>query len=149
MDGRYKVIPYSNKINWALARQTGDAILYLDNGSMPHPRKVELMAAALEANPEWGAVYCGQHRTGYLDETYRAGPDATTIANGNGQLNYTQVMHRPTSDRWTLDMAHADPDIADGLFWQSLHRTLGPFHPVGSDLILDEHHMADPKAVGV
>lgn len=144
--GSYKVIPYSNKINWALNRTSADLIVYLDNGSTPHPRKYEVMAGALEQHPRWGAVYCTQKRTGYHNVTHEA---RDVLQNGDGQVNYTQVMHRITDDRWPLDMALADPDVADGKFWSALHRKLGPFHPVGGGRVLDEHHMPDAKAVGV
>ena len=144
--GRYSVIPYSNKINWALDRTDADAICYLDNGSMPSPDKFALMLEALEADPLIGAVYCGQQRTGHRNDTVHAGmviPDAWCF------LNYTQVMHRRTDDRWPLDMALADPDLADATFWRSLHVTLGPFHPVAIGQVLDHHHIAGMAAVGV
>lgn len=145
-NGRYQVIPYSNKINWALDRTTADLIVYVDNGSLPHPAKIELMAGALEARSDWGAVYCGQERTGWNPEVHRA---IDTIANGSGQVNYTQVMHRRTNDRWPTDMRLADPDVADGHFWAKLAVSLGPLHPVAPNLILDEHHMPSHKAAGV
>lgn len=145
-DGKYAEIPYSRKINWALDRSHADLVCYLDNGSTPHRDKYRVMAEALEQHPTWGAVYCGQHRTGHLDTRVEANgivEDAYCV------LNYTQVMHRRTEDRWTLDMQYAVPmDLADALFWRDLHKSLGPFHPVG-DGILDEHHIESAKAVGL
>lgn len=146
LNGRYAVIPYSNKINWALDRTDADLIVYLDNGSTPHARKYELMCRSLEQWPDWGAVYCGQKRTGYMDVTYEA---RQIVDHADGQLNYTQVMHRVTEDRWPLDMALADPDVADGKFWGMLHRSLGAFYPAGVGYVLDEHHMPSPKAQGL
>lgn len=140
-DGRYAVIPYSHKINWALDRTEADAIVYLDNGSLPHREKFASMSHRLETA---NAVYCGQRRTGMIEADY---PAEDVVADAYCVLNYTQVMHRRTDDRWTLDMAHADPDLADALFWRSLHESLGPFHPVEG--ILDTHHIPDRKAVGV
>lgn len=145
-DGGYAVIPYSHKINYALDRTRADYVVYLDNGSMPHPEKYRRMAAALDEHPEWGAVYCGQRRTGYAPaEAHASG----VVADAYCRLNYTQVMHRRTDDRWTLDMAHADPDLADALFWRSLHASLGPFYPVAEGVLLDEHHIPSPKASGL
>lgn len=144
-DGRYEVIPYSHKINWSLDRTDADAIVYLDNGSLPAPDKYRAMLEGLESNPEWGATYCGQHRTGVSDHIFSAGD---TIYDAFCVLNYTQVMHRRTDDRWTLDMEHADPDLADAHFWRSLHASLGPFYPVG-DGVLDNHHMPSSKAAGL
>lgn len=145
--GGYAVIPYSNKINWALDRTTADYIVYLDNGSMPDPDKYRVMAEALDEYPEWGAVYVGQHRTGYTDANVHANQ---VIGDAYGVLNYTQIMHRRTADRWTLDMQWADPDLADAMFWRDLHASLGDFYPVGgNDALLDEHHMEDRKAVGL
>lgn len=146
VDGRYEVIPYAHKINTALALTTCDAIVYLDNGSDPKPEKYQTMVEALEANPDWGAVYCTQKRTGYLDETFMA---AEVIPNAYCRLNYTQVMHRITEDRWPLDMRLADPDTADGVFWSVLHNTLGDFYPCGDHRILDEHEMPFAHAVGI
>lgn len=145
-NGRPLVIPYSAAHNYVLDRTDADYIAYLDNGSMPHPEKYDLMTRALAANPEWGAVYCGQTRTGYRETTKHAEgveSDAFCI------LNYTQVMHRRTADRWTTDMGHAEPDLADALFWRELHKSLGPFYPVAPGLILDEHHIPDDKAAGI
>jgi hypothetical protein len=161
-DNRYAIVPYSNKINWALDNTTCDHIVYLDNNSMPHPEKYRLMSEALDEHPEWGAVYCSQHRTGYRDVKvlYEIPiPDAFCV------LNYTQVMHRITGDRWSLDMTHADPqDLVDARFWQSLHATYrttspfnsysnfdtGAFYPVllGEEM-LDEHYMETMKAAGL
>lgn len=145
-DGKYAVIPYSHKINYALDRTRADAVAYLDNGSRPSPDKYRLMVAALEQHPGWGAVYCSQQRTGMRDEVSVA--DAV-VPDAFSNLNYTQVMHRVTDDRWDLDMRWADPDLADARFWRRLHRSLGPFYPVGGELPHDWHHIPDQKAVGV
>jgi hypothetical protein len=143
-DGQgYTVIPYSHKINWVLDRSEADAFAYLDNGSLPATGKYAAMAAGLEEHP---AVYVGQHRTGKDDAEHRADrivEDAYCI------LNYTQVAHRRTADRWPLDMALAQPyDLADATFWRSLHESLGAFHPVGAG-ILDEHRIDGYAAVGL
>lgn len=139
--GKYKVIPYSNKINAALNATSCDLVCYLDNNSMPGPDKYRVMAEAMEQHPEQAAVYCTQKRTGFSDVTHHA---RDIIEDGYCQVNFTQVMHRRTADRWTLDMAHANPDLADALFWRSLHRTLGPFYPAGGDTIHDDHHIPHP-----
>jgi hypothetical protein len=144
--GTYTEIPYSRKINHALDRTGADLIVYLDNGSMPSPYKYQHMAAALENDPTIGAVYCTQKRTGYVNETFHADK---VVENGNGQLNYTQVMHRYTSDRWTTDMQYANPDLADAMFWTALHERLGAFHPAGGLFIHDDHHMPGPHAAGI
>lgn len=144
--GNYAVIPYSNKINWALDHSEADAIVYLDNGSMPAPEKYELMLAALEEHPDWGAVYCAQSRTGWNTQV---APALEIVHDGFCVVNYTQVMHRPTADRWSLDMALADPDLADAWFWRALHQSLGPFHPVAGRRVLDEHHMPSIAAQGL
>lgn len=143
----YKVIPYSHKINWVLDHSEADAFVYLDNGSMPHRDKYRRMVAALESHRKWGAVYVGQHRTGHLDGDH---PTIGIVEDAYCVLNYTQVMHRRTDDRWTLDMRFAAPmDLADALFWRDLHKSLGPFHPVGGSLLLDWHHIESAKAVGL
>ncbi len=144
--GSYDVIPYSNKINFALDASRADAFVYLDNNSMPGPDKYRVMAEALEENPDWGAVYCSQERTGFATETFLA---RYPMPNAYCQLNYTQVMHRATSERWTLDMAHANPDLADALFWGQLHEQLGTFYPAGGDMIHDFHHIPTPAAAGL
>ena len=128
---------------------------------MPHPEKYRLMSEALDGHLEWGAVYCSQHRTGYDDRQviYQLPIDDAYCV-----LNYTQVMHRITDDRWSLDMAHADPqDLVDARFWRDLHATYrttfpfnyssldsGAFYPVllGGEM-LDEHYMESIKAAGL
>jgi hypothetical protein len=152
-NGKYKIIPYSNKINWALDEvgvsggSSRTYINYLDNYSLPHPRKYELMVNALDANSEVGAVYCSQDRTGYRVEKWisdRVIKDAYCV------LNYTQVMHRYTDDRWDLDMVWADPDVADARFFRRLHNSIGSFYPVllGSEM-LDQHYAPFAKAEGI
>jgi hypothetical protein len=144
--GRYAVIPYSNKINAALDATQADLIVYLDNGSMPGPDKYRVMAEALEKHPEWGAVFCTQQRTGFSPTTHVADG---IVTDGYCAVNYTQVMHRLTTDRWELDMRHANPDLADALFWRALHRSLGDFHPAGGTTVHDFHHIPNPAAVGI
>lgn len=143
-EGTALYIPYSRKINTALDQTDADLIAHLDNASTPHKYKYELMAAMLEQHPEYGAVYCAQQRTGFHNTTSWAEeivPDAFC------RLNYTQVMHRRTADRWTEDMVHANPDLADALFWRALHVTLGPFYPVNTEFPLDLHHIPSPAAL--
>jgi beta-galactosidase GanA len=141
---KYAVIPYSNKINFALDNTDADLICYLDNGSMPHRKKYQIMAKTLEENPTWGAVYCSQHRTGFQDMVHLA---EEPIPDPYAKVNYTQAMHRKTDKRWTLDMQYATPnDLADALFWQSLDTT---FYPVPTEEILDVHNMESQKASGV
>lgn len=144
--GGYKVIPYAHKINEALRETTCDAVVYLDNNSDPKPEKYQTMVEGLETHPEWGAVYCTQKRTGMSEVTHTADE---VVEDGYCKLNYTQVMHRKTDDRWPLDMTLADPDLADGVFWRQLHTSLGPFHPVGGSMVLDEHDIPHPYAAGL
>jgi len=134
----YDVIPYSHKINYALDHTDADLIAYLDNGSMPHKEKYELMAEALEES-DFGAVYCTQERTGFAPMISKAD---RVIADPFCVINYTQAMHRKTNVRWTLDMRNAVPDLADAIFWRDLKT---PFYPVG-DEILDTHHMESSSA---
>jgi hypothetical protein len=142
-DDVYDVIPYSNKINWALDHTDADLIAYLDNGSMPHIDKYKIMSEALEQNSEWGAVYCTQHRTGFINTIHKA---QAIVTKPHSVINYTQGMHRKTDKRWTTDMKWATPsDFADAMFWESLQTT---FYPVGSE-ILDVHHMESSKANGL
>lgn len=144
--GRYRIIPYSHKINWALDRTKADAVVYIDNGSMPSEDKYRVMLEALESNPSWGSVYCSQERTGIENKV--AWADAV-LDNAYAVINYTQVMHRVTDDRWTTNISDADPDLADAMFWSSLHKTLGKFYPVDADVIHDWHHINSHKAEGL
>src|SRR6185369_7701901 len=113
----------SHKINWALDRTEADLIVYLDNGSLPAPGKFAAMVPVAESS---GAAYCRQLRTGHTPGEYPTVKGA--IDDAYCVLNYTQVMHRRTDDRWSLDMRNATPiDIADALFWRELHKSIGPF----------------------
>lgn len=142
-NGVYTVIPYSHKINYALDRSKADYFVYLDNNSMPDADKFKEMKQALDDNPEWGAVYCTQKRTGWNEMVFLA---EEPVENAFCVLNFTQVMHRRTEDRWTLDMRFANPDLADAYFWVDLHKSLGRFYPAGGVRILDTHHMDSPAA---
>lgn len=140
--GAYEVIPYSNKINWALDQTQADAVVYLDNGSMPAPEKYEVMLAGIDAGHQ--AVYCTQEFTGFASG-FRGlvGP----VEQPKGRLNFTQVMHTVGPERWTLDMKWANPDWADGLFFLDLIPRVGLIHPVGDpDKPLDFHHIPSPAA---
>jgi hypothetical protein len=143
---RYALIPYSTKINYALDRAEGDYVVYLDNNSMPHERKLELMAKALDENPGWFAVYCAQQRTGMRDHV---APADGIVKHGMCAVNYTQVMHRMTGQRWTTDIRYGNPDLADGMFWQQLNEHHGAFYPVAPELVLDTHHIPETAAEGM
>lgn len=148
--GKYLEIPYSRCINHVLDKSGADVFCYLDNGSMPHPEKYRVMMDQLEREPVGAGVYVTQHRTGYLDEIHYADK---VIANGYGQVNYTQVAHFRSVDRWPLEMAHANPDLADAIFWSRLNDRMGAFYPATLDgdpsVVLDDHHMPSPAAAGI
>lgn len=141
--GTYSVIPYSHKINLALSRTAAEAVCYLDNHSVPAETKYETMVAGLAHHP---LVYVSQRRSGYVNEDHLA---IDVIPDGHSRVNFTQVAHRLTIDRWTEDMHWANPDLADALFWRSLAQTLGPMYPVGGTTILDEHRMDSAAAAGL
>lgn len=147
LTGAYAVTPYSFKINLALDLSEADAFVYLDNGSVPHPLKYEMMLAVLEAMPEMHTVYCSQERTGYAPTVFRAD---RIVLQPFCTLNFTQVMHRRTHHRWSLDLNLAVPtDLVDAYFWEALKTSYGPFYPVPSDEILDWHHIPSPAANGM
>lgn len=127
--GDYAVIPYSHKINVALDRTDCDYIVYLTDDSLPHPDKLRIMADALDANPEWGAVYCGQDRNGTGNPAHDPRSDAYCV------LDHTQVMHRLTADRWPTDISLMR--LGDANFWRALHASIGVFYPVAGELLLD------------
>jgi len=128
-DGRLAVIPYSHATNYALGHTSASYIAYLTNDSLPHPDKYRAMAAALDANPTWGAVYCGQSRNGSPVDITGPIHDAACV------LDHTQVMHRASDARWPLDMAKIR--VGDAWFWRELHARFGPIQPVGAG-VLDE-----------
>lgn len=141
-DGKYDVIPYSNKINYALDRIQTDAVVYLDNGSMPTPEKYEIMMQGIEAGHD--AVYCAQQHTGF-DTGLRGAHNVVT--DPYCRLNFTQVMHTVGPERWTLDMRYANPDLADAMFFRDLVPRVHAFFPVGpADKPLDFHHIPSPAA---
>lgn len=143
-EDQYSIVPYSNKINYALDRTDGDIIAYLDNGSMPHRDKYKIMYDTLVDHPLYGAVYCTQHRTGFQDLIHVS---ENPIADPYAKVNYTQAMHRKTDARWTLDMQYATPnDLADAIFWRDLSTV---FYPVPTREVLDVHKMDSSKAAGL
>lgn len=146
VDGRYRVIPYSHKINWALGQTKANAVTYLDNNSMPSIDKYKAIVDGLEQNPDWGCVYVTQERTGFAPLICTADE---VVECGAYRLNYTQLAHRRTADRWPLDMRYADPDIADAMFMVLLAKSLGPVFPVGGLEVQDFHHIPSPAAAGI
>ena len=125
-NGRYLVVPYANKINYALDRTTCDYITYGTDDSWPAFDKLKLMAAALDANPEWGAAYCEQSwQSPDGAESHRG--NMGVVSNAYAVIDHTQVMHRRGTSRWSLD---GDIRLGDALFWQELHKEFGPFYPV-------------------
>lgn len=123
-DGKWTVVPYSYATNYALDRTTCDLICYLTNDSMPEPTKYEVMAAAMAANPEWRAGYCGQRRNG------RDHPADRVLDSAFAVLDHTQVMHRATDARWRLGLG--DLLLGDAHFWNDLG---GPFHPIDGGIL--------------
>ena len=129
-DGTYAVVPYAQKINYALDRTACDFIVYGTDDSFPAPEKVGRMSHALDANPDWGVVYCGQSwRSPDGTEGHRG--DIGRIDNAFSVIDHTQVMHRLTADRWDLD---GEIRLGDALFWRRLHASLGAFYPVADEL---------------
>lgn len=124
--GRYAVIPYSLKINRALDASGCDYIVYVTDDSIADPRKFEVMARALDEHPDYGAVYCSQEHEGGTRAADRPIDDAYCI------VDHTQVMHRRTLDRWSLDVRHIR--LGDATFWRALHGSLGPFQPIAEIL---------------
>lgn len=127
-DGSYAVIPYAVKINHALDRTTCDYVTYFTDDSWTAPEKYERMVAALDENPEWGAVYCTQE---FGDGLLRVANEVVTDA--HCVVDHTQVMHRLTADRWPEEIG--DITVGDAVFWRRLHATLGPFYPVGVEVL--------------
>lgn len=145
-NGGYAELPYAYCINWALHRTQCDYVVYLDNNSMPSTDKYEIMRNALDTKPVWGAVYCTQERTGHAPTIEYA---QVPVGDAFCVLNFTQVMHRLTPDRWPTDIALGNPDLADGYFWRSLHERFGDFYPVGGKNIHDWHHIPSVAAAGL
>jgi len=123
--GHYTEIPYSLKSNYALDHTEADYITYLTDDSWPAPEKYERMVAALDENPEWGAVYCSQDFGGirHADQV---------VADAHCRVDHTQVMHRLTADRWPTEIG--DIMLGDAIFWRRLHASLGPFWPINEVL---------------
>lgn len=126
-DGRYAVIPYSLKINFALDRVTTDYVGYVTDDSLPDEHKYERLVAALDANPEWGVVFSSQLRNGaVVNAANRVVADAVCV------VDHTQVVHRRSEDRWPLDVGEIR--MGDAAFWRSLHARFGSFYGVGDAL---------------
>ena len=145
-NGSYEIVPYSAKINWALDRTEADVIAYLDNSSMPGVEKYQQMVYGMACNPDWGGCYVTQERTGFAPAIYEADK---IVPNGHCQLNYTAICHKRTADRWSTNMAHANPDLVDAMFMADLSKSVGPLHPVGGAEVHDWHHIASPAAAGI
>lgn len=142
-DGRYALVPFSNKINYVLDRSQCDLFAYLDNWSHPSPLKYELMAQAAEGA---NMVYCTQTRTGYGPHTMVADKE---IEEPCSVLNWTQVMHRKSPVRWSLKMSDAMPtDLCDAVFFDNLQIFFSgeTFKPVQSTEALDYHHLSTTAA---
>lgn len=133
--GRPIANPLAVELNYALDRTSADYILYVPDDSLPNPRKIEHMAAALDAHPEWGAVYCGIVQTLPAGSEPRICRADTIVEDAYLVLDMVQVMHRRTDDRWPRDMSLIR--ICDAHFWRRLHTRLGAFYPV--DELLDAH----------
>ena len=124
-NGHYTEIPYSRKANRALDQTEADYIVYLTDDSWPAPEKYERMVAALDENPEWGAVYCSQDFGGIRTADL-------LMTDAHCRVDHTQVMHRLTADRWPTEIA--DIMVGDAIFWRRLHASLGPFWPINEVL---------------
>jgi hypothetical protein len=129
-------LPVSVGINMALDRSDADYVTYLTDDSLPLPEKFEQMAGALDANPDWFAVYCSQdygHASGHED--WLAGGQRSGIRTADNpeprpfcRVDHTQVMHRRTDVRWPLSPGAIR--YSDGVFFRDLADKHGPFMPV-------------------
>lgn len=126
-DGTYALVPYSLKQNYALDRTECDYIAYATDDSWPSPEKYAAMAAYLDSYPEVGAVYCTQDYGGVTRVADLLMSDA------HCKVDHTQVMHRRTADRWPEEIEHLT--LGDAVFWRRLHESLGPFYPLGPDVM--------------
>lgn len=131
-------VPPSLQINFALRRTTADYITYLTDDSLPYPEKYERMTAALNANPEWGAVYCSQaygrvnSTEAWLANALGACPSVRyaerPLTAPDCVVDHSQVMHRRSDDRWPTDMGALTH--SDGLFFAALVERFGAMQPI-------------------
>lgn len=132
--------PLSYAINQALGMDRCDYITYLTDDSLPDPRKYEVMARALDENPDWGIVYCSQDfGVASSPEDWLAGGRNIGIRQAHPiedqpfcVVDHTQVMHRRTKARWPLD--YGSRRLSDAHFWVDLVADLGPMHGIGEVL---------------
>lgn len=128
----------SDAINMALDRDGSDLVTYLTDDSLPYPEKYERMAGALDAHPDWNAVYCSQafgsaaSAESWLECTYHSYSGVRTAHDPQPTpfcvVDHTQVMHRATKVRWPVDLASRR--YSDGMFFNELVRAGGPLMPV-------------------
>lgn len=131
------VNPLAHPINIVLDIEDADYVTYLADDSLPHPRKYEVMAQALDENPDWGAVYCAQEhgRVGSPEEWLAAKWGSGSIRearapeyNPFARVDHTQVMHRRCEARWPL--SRGDAALSDAHFFRDLVDELGPLMPI-------------------
>ena len=132
---------YAAMINIGLNLARGRHITYLCDDDWYAPRRLEVMSAMLDADPDLGVVYA---RQGVTDE---AGTVAwvrcfePVVADAYCRVDHSSVMHTAEAGEkaggWDESAEHWR--IGDAVFWRRLHAAGYSFHLAPGDEPLDFH----------
>lgn len=146
---RYLKANYCENINTCLKQATGKYVCYLTCDDMYYPNHVELMAKALDEDPNKMIVFGDQNVMQYDDNTGESKwkytfmwyqPTDTTIKNAFCRIDHNSVMHRMEC---VDKVGYWDDDIkvvreGDAYYWRKLNQHW-VFHRV--PVITTEHRL--------
>ena len=132
---------YAVQANTGLKLATGRHVTYLCDDDWYAPRRLEVMAAMLDADPSIGVVYGKQAVTGEDGQViaYRDGPEV--LDDAWCRVDHSSVMHTAEAGEkaggWDTSPEHWA--TGDAAFWKRLNAAGYSFRRVPGDEPLDYH----------
>lgn len=140
-DRRASACRYAVQANTGLKLAAGRHVTYLCDDDWYAPRRLEVMAAALDADPAAGVVYGRQAITDEAGNVkgHRDGPDV--LEDAHCRVDHSSVMHTAEAAAkaggWDESPEHWA--TGDAVFWRRLHAAGYSFRRVPGDEPLDYH----------
>lgn len=147
-EDRARTTRYAVMINRGLGAAEGEYVTYLCDDDYYRPPRLQVLAAALDANPAWPVVY-GPQLIVNADGTHLGVRPANVVLDDAAYLvDHCSVMHRRALAA-QVGGWDTDPEgraVGDARFWRRLNQAGHKFYPAGGEpLDVNVHH---PGAIG-
>lgn len=133
---------YAVNCNTGLKLATGRYVTYLCDDDWYAPNRLEVMAAALDADPSVGVVYGPQAVTDEAGNVLRVRDFGPVLDDAYCLVDHSSVMHTAEAGAkaggWDESADHWQ--IGDAVFWRRLHAAGYQFHRAGDETIPLDYH---------